>query len=97
MPYNERRFTDGVDFSLCFAAYTNRDGETGIGTPWEVQYQDKYTVITKGGNLRGYSAVFSIVPDLQLGIHIKAVYRFSYYSTALQKSTSGSRCTSIYW
>lgn len=54
--------------SVCPAtAYTNRDLLTGIGTPWEVSYQQDYTLIMKGGNLRGYSAVFSIVPDLKLG------------------------------
>ena len=51
-------------------AYTNRDLQTGIGTPWEVSYLQDYTLIMKGGNLRGYSAVFSIVPDLQLGMYI---------------------------
>lgn len=51
-----------------FTAYTNRDLETGIGTPWEIRFQDDYTVIMKGGNLRGYSALFSFVPDLQLGM-----------------------------
>ena len=49
------------------AAYTNRDLDTGVGAPWEVSYQQDYTLIMKGGNLRGYSAVFSVVPDLKLG------------------------------
>lgn len=58
-----------IEIVILFTAYTNRDLETGIGTPWEVSFQNDYTVLMKGGNLRGYSAVFSIVPELQLGIN----------------------------
>ena len=42
--------------------------QTGIGAPWEVWFQSGYTVLMKGGNLRGYSALFSIIPDLKLGM-----------------------------
>ena len=45
----------------------NRDGKTGFGTPWEIRFQSNYTILRKGGNVDGYSALFSYVPDLQLG------------------------------
>ena len=48
------------------AVYTNRDGLTGFGTPWEILFQNNYTILTKGGNVQGFSASFSFVPDLQL-------------------------------
>ena len=46
--------------------YTNRDGLTGFGMPWEIRFQSNYTVLRKGGNVGGYSALFSFVPELQL-------------------------------
>ena len=45
----------------------NRDGKTGFGTPWEIRFQSNYTILRKGGNVDGYSALFSYVPDLKLG------------------------------
>ena len=50
-------------------AHTNRDQQTGMGTPWEIRFQNNYTVNMKGGNLRGYATLFSFVPDLHLGMH----------------------------
>jgi len=47
--------------------YINRDQKTGFGTPWEILFRANYTIITKGGNVGGYSALFSMVPELQLG------------------------------
>jgi hypothetical protein len=55
---------------MLLPTYTNGDMQTGIGAPWEVWFQGGYTVLMKGGNLRGYSALFSIVPDLKLGFNI---------------------------
>ncbi|CAI8016876.1 Putative beta-lactamase-like 1 [Geodia barretti] len=55
---------------ILLPTYTNRDLDTGVGAPWEVSYQQDYTLIMKGGNLRGYSAVFSVVPDLKLGLNV---------------------------
>lgn len=40
-----------------------------MGTPWEIRFQNNYTVNMKGGNLRGYATLFSFVPDLHLGMH----------------------------
>ena len=40
---------------------------TGFGTPWEIRYQANYTILRKGGNVDGYSALFSYIPDLKLG------------------------------
>ena len=48
------------------AVYTNRDGLTGFGMPWEIRFQSNYTILRKGGNVGGYSALFSFVPELQL-------------------------------
>lgn len=40
------------------------------GTPWEVHQQLEYEIIRKDGDLDGYSAVFSLVPHLKLGLVI---------------------------
>ena len=55
-----------IFFNYVRAVYTNRDGLTGFGTPWEILFQNNYTILTKGGNVQGFSASFSFVPDLQL-------------------------------
>lgn len=46
--------------------YVNRDLMSGFGTPWEISFQANYTVLRKGGNVGGYSALFSFVPELEL-------------------------------
>ncbi|CAI8001938.1 Putative beta-lactamase-like 1 [Geodia barretti] len=50
--------------------YVNRDQRTGFGTPWEIRFQANYTVLRKGGNIDGYSALFSYIPELKLGLNI---------------------------
>ena len=45
----------------------NRDQLTGFGTPREIRFQANYTVLRKGGNVDGYSALLSYIPDLELG------------------------------
>ena len=50
------------------AVYVNRDQRTGFGTPWEIRFQANYTVLRKGGNIDGYSALFSYIPELKLGM-----------------------------
>ena len=47
--------------------YVNRDQLTGFGTPWEIRFESNYTILRKGGNVGGYSALFSYIPNLQLG------------------------------
>ena len=51
----------------CSTVFVNADQKTGFGTPWEVQFISNFTVLFKGGNVEGYSALFSYVPKLQLG------------------------------
>eukprot|EP01116_Phalansterium_solitarium_P017147 TRINITY_DN414_c0_g1_i1.p1 TRINITY_DN414_c0_g1~~TRINITY_DN414_c0_g1_i1.p1 ORF type:complete len:245 (-),score=72.94 TRINITY_DN414_c0_g1_i1:96-830(-) len=48
--------------------FVNADGVSMIGTPWESAYQAPYVVRSKGGNVDGYSALVSLVPELQLGL-----------------------------
>ena len=50
-----------------FAVFVNRDRLSGFGTPWEVLFQSNYTVLIKGGNVGGYTALFSFIPELKLG------------------------------
>ena len=50
--------------------FVNRDQLTGFGTPWEIRFQANYTVLRKGGNVDGYSALLSYVPDLKLGMYV---------------------------
>ena len=42
--------------------FVNRDQLTGFGTPWEIRFESNYTVLRKGGNVDGYSALFPIYP-----------------------------------
>ena len=49
------------------AVFVNRDRLTGFGTPWEIRFQANYTVLRKRGNVDGYSALLSYIPDLELG------------------------------
>lgn len=49
--------------------YINPDSLTGFGTPWEILFKGNYTIRTKGGNIDGYSALFSFIPELHLGKH----------------------------
>ena len=59
---------------IIIAVFVNRDQLTGFGTPWEIRFQANYTVLRKGGNVDGYSALLSYVPDLKLGIKTLALY-----------------------
>ena len=47
--------------------FLNYDGITLFGTPWEMVFADTYLIRGKGGNVPGYSAQFSYIPELQLG------------------------------
>lgn len=49
------------------AVFVNSDGISGFGTPWEILFLANYTILTKSGNIGGYSALLSFVPELQLG------------------------------
>ena len=51
---------------LSCAAYIHHDHLTGSGYSWEVGFLHNYTLLMKGGNLDGYSALFSFVPELHL-------------------------------
>lgn len=53
--------------TVVYTDYVNPDRETGFGTPWEIFYRGNYTIRTKGGNINGYSAIFSFIPELHLG------------------------------
>ena len=54
-------------FKCGASVYLNADGVTMFGTPWEMRYQNNYTVCSKGGNVLGYSTLFSFVSQLKLG------------------------------
>ena len=45
-------------------------GTTGFGKPFEWHLHHSYLVDTKGGNIPGYSAMFSIVPHLGLAVTV---------------------------
>lgn len=59
--------TTNTEILYMHADYINPDGQTGFGTPWEIMFRGNYTVRTKGGNINGYSALFSFIPELHLG------------------------------
>lgn len=46
------------------------DGITLWGSPWEMTFQEHYVVRTKAGNIDSYSAYFSVVPELHLGMNL---------------------------
>eukprot|EP00118_Oscarella_pearsei_P026030 m.309260 g.309260 ORF g.309260 m.309260 type:complete len:522 (+) comp45912_c0_seq1:108-1673(+) len=53
---------------MSLPVYLNPGGVTMFGTPWEMRHQNNYTVCNKGGNVLGYSALFSFVPRLKLSV-----------------------------
>lgn len=55
---------------MLLQVFVNRDQLTGFGTPWEIRFQANYTVLRKGGNVFGYSCLFSFIPELQLGLNV---------------------------
>ncbi|XP_065828848.1 putative beta-lactamase-like 1 [Oscarella lobularis] len=55
---------------MSLPVYLNADGVTMFGTPWEMRYQNNYTVCSKGGNVLGYSTLFSFVSQLKLGVTV---------------------------
>ena len=58
---------------LCLSSYkvfVNADRQSGFGTPWEVMFYGNYTIRSKGGNVPGYSALFSYIPELKLSMSI---------------------------
>lgn len=59
---------------LFLAVFVNADGKTGFGTPWEIMFNDNYTIRTKGGNVPGYSALFSYIPELKLSMKIIIIF-----------------------
>ena len=55
--------------------FLNTDGKTLFGSPWEMMFIDTYLVRTKSGNIPGYSAQFSYVPELGLS-KLKCLYSY---------------------
>ena len=47
--------------------HINRDMQSGFATPFEVYFSNGYTIRMKGGNVDGYSAAMSFVPEIKLG------------------------------
>ena len=67
--------------AIVHTVFVNPDKDTGFGTPWEVLYEGNYTIRTKGGNVDGYSALFSFIPQLHLGKSTNVITCTYLYST----------------
>jgi hypothetical protein len=52
------------------ATYRNADGTTGFGMPFEMRFEDSYTIARKGGNLPGYATLLSFSAQLGLSINV---------------------------
>jgi CubicO group peptidase (beta-lactamase class C family) len=50
--------------------FWNPDGLTQFGTPFEIRTQSHYSIRRKGGNIVGFSAAFTYIPELQLGLNV---------------------------
>lgn len=46
------------------------DGQTIIGSPWEMVFHKNFLVRTKGGSIDNYLAMLSLVPELQFGFNV---------------------------
>lgn len=77
-------------YTILHVDYVNPDRQTGFGTPWEIIYKGNYTIRTKGGNVNGYSALFSFVPELHLGNIIVIIVWFTLYLLGVNALFSGS-------
>lgn len=62
-------FDDGLRRELLAPSFLARDGAFLIGSPWEAQFLNgtqRWTMLGKGGNIMGHSAVIGIIPELNL-------------------------------
>merc|ERR550537_457985 len=60
-------FDDGLRRELLMPSFIWRDGSFLQGAPWEIQQlKGKWLMVGKGGNINGHSAVFGMVPPLNL-------------------------------
>merc|ERR1740139_200135 len=60
-------FDDGLRKELLTPSFIWSDGSFLQGAPWEIQLlTGNYLMFGKGGNIDGYSAVFGVIPQLNL-------------------------------
>jgi len=60
---------DGLRKELLMPGFIWRDGRFLQGAPWEIQLlKENWLMLGKGGNVPGYSAVFGIIPQLNLSL-----------------------------
>merc|ERR1719183_100850 len=60
-------FDDGLRRELLMPGFIMRDGSFLQGAPWEIQkLKGNWLMVGKGGNINGHSAVFGLVPALNL-------------------------------
>lgn len=50
--------------------YISPDGQTIVGSPWEMVFHKNYLVRTKGGSIDRYLAMLSMVPELKFGFNL---------------------------
>jgi len=55
---------------MALPAYLNPSGLSLFSTPWEAFFMEPYLVRTKIGNIYGFTALTSFIPDLKLSINI---------------------------
>merc|ERR1719356_1226537 len=60
-------FDDGLRSELLVPGFLWRDGSFLQGAPWEIQrLKGNWLMFGKGGNVMGHSAVFGLIPPLNL-------------------------------
>ena len=69
---------------------TAPDGITLWGSPWEMEFLDGFVIRGKGGSVDTYSAFFTVVPELELGMTV--LISTVYY---LQGGPAASQVTNI--
>lgn len=69
-PSRQSLFEPASLWEMMYPMNIASDGVTLWGAPWEMTFQENYLVRNKGGNIDSYTAAFSVVPELQVGMSL---------------------------
>lgn len=67
-PDNQQLLKPNLIREMLLPDFITRDGLWLWGSPWEMQFVEGYLIRQKIGNIDSYNAVFSVIPELELGL-----------------------------
>ena len=69
-PEKQSLFKPGSLREMMLPVNVAPDGQTLWGSPWEMEFVEDFLVRGKGGSIDTYTAFFTIVPELELGMSV---------------------------